>query len=175
MERERIMHKKHLPVYGVGPLCGISMLLLLIVGVLLLHFGYLESGKIEALRIPFIALGILWIVLAIWIWIQAVLVSRIHQAILDNQLVKTGVYAWVRNPIYTAIAMALTGIVFLIANFWLLILPVLFWLDITILMKTTEEKWMTARYGQVYLDYCKQVHRCIPWPPSTNSRSSRIL
>lgn len=159
-----MMQKDHLPIYGVGPLCGASMLLFFIIGVLLQHFGYLESGRIEeVLRIPFFAFGVILIALAAWIWIQAVLVTRIDRAILDNQLVTTGVYSWVRNPIYTAIAMALTGAALLLANLWLLVLPPLFWLDITVLMKNTEEKWLTARYGQAYLDYCKRVNRCIPW------------
>lgn len=159
------MQKKHLPIYGVGPLCGGIMLLFFIIGLLLRYFGYLESGRIESLRIPFFVIGVIFIALAVWIWIQAVLVTRIDRAILDHQLVTTGVYSWVRNPIYTAIAMALTGVVLLLGNLWLLSLPPIFWLDITILMKTTEEKWLTAHYGQEYLNYCKQVNRCIPWIP----------
>lgn len=159
------MQKRHLPIYGVGPLCGGSMLLLFVIGVLLRHFGHLESGRIESLRIPFFIIGLLLIALAGWIWIQAVLITRIDRAILENQLVTTGVYSWVRNPIYTAIAMALTGGVLLLGNLWLLLLPPIFWLDITVLMKTTEEKWLAAYYGEEYLHYCKQVNRCIPWHP----------
>ncbi len=159
------MKKEHLPIYGVGPFCGVSMLLFFIVGILMEIFGYLRSGKVEILRIPFFIIGIILIVLAVWIWIQAVLVIKIDRAILDNQLVTSGVYSWVRNPIYTAIAMALTGASLLFGNLWLLFLPLIFWLDITVLMKATEEKWLTARYGQAYLDYCKKVNRCIPWIP----------
>ncbi len=159
------MQKKHLPIYGVGPLCVASMLLFFIVGVLLQHFGYLKSGEMHLVRIPFFIFGIILIALALWLWIHAVLITRIDRAILENHLVTTGVYAWVRNPIYTAIAMALTGTALFFTNLWLLLLPLLFWLDITVMMKTTEEKWLTARYGQAYLDYCKRVNRCIPWIP----------
>lgn len=159
------MQRKHLPIYGIGPICVASMLLFFILGVLLDHFGYLRSGKIEVLRIPFLIFGVILIAMAVWIWIQAVLVTKIDRAIMDNQLVTTGVYSWVRNPIYTAIAMALTGVAMMFANFWLLLLPPIFWLDITAFMKITEEKWLTEHYGQEYLDYCKRVNRCIPWIP----------
>ncbi len=45
----------------------------------------------------------------------------------------------------------------------LLILPFVYWLAMTILMKKTEEKWLYELYGQKYLEYCKKVNRCIPW------------
>lgn len=159
--------KEHLPLYGVGPLCVASMVVLLIAAILLRYFGCLESGQIEALRVPFLVLGSILIGLGVFIWIQAVIVSKIDSAILENHLVTSGIYLWVRNPIYSAIAMALTGAALLFGNIWFLVLPFLYWLDITFLMKATEEKWLAQCYGQAYLDYCKQVNRCIPWFPKT--------
>lgn len=164
------MKKEHLPVFGVGPFCGISMLLFFIVGALLSHFGYLDSGKIPAMRIPLIVIGVLLIALGVFIWVQAVIISKIDKAVVDNKLLTTGIYAWVRNPIYSAIAIALTGLALLFSNLWLLLLPVIYWLDITILMKNTEEKWLTEQYGQEYIDYCKQVNRCIPWFPKRKNK-----
>lgn len=157
--------KEHLPIYGVGPVLVVSMVILLLAAVILRYFGFLDSGRTEILRVPFLVLGVILIATGIYIWVQAVIVSKIDRAILDNQLVTTGVYLWVRNPIYSAIAIALTGVAMLFANFWFLLLPVLYWLDITVLMKATEEKWLTKRYGQAYIDYCRQVNRCIPWFP----------
>lgn len=157
--------KEHLPLYGVGPFCGASMLVLFGIGAFLHFGGYLDSGKMKILQIPFLILGVLLILFAGWIWIQAVWIQKIDQEILKNHLVTTGIYAWVRNPIYSAIALALTGLGMLFANLWLLFLPFIFWIDITILMKLTEEKWLEERYGQLYLNYCKQVNRCIPWIP----------
>lgn len=159
------MEREHLPIYGIGPFCAVSMLLLFIVGVLLHWFGYLDSGKVEGLKIPMFIAGVILIVIAIWMWVQAVIITKIEWAILENQLVTTGIYAWVRNPIYTAIAMGLTGVALLCTNLWLILLAPLFWLDITILIKNTEEKWLITQYGEVYLDYCKRVNRCIPWFP----------
>ncbi len=157
--------KEHLPIFGVGPLCVGFMAAFLLTGLLLWHFGCLESGSAQGLRPAFQVLGTALLLLGGYIWIQAVLVSKIDRAILDNHLITTGIYSWVRNPIYSAIAIMLTGVSLLFANFWLLILPLLFWLDITLLMKVTEEKWLSAAYGQEYAFYCRRVNRCIPWPP----------
>lgn len=158
-------NKEHLPIYGVGPICVISMLLIFLIGVFLHLAGYLDSGRIKKFQVLFIILGGALILVAVWIWVQAVLIQKIDQEIKNNHLVTSGVYAWVRNPIYSAIALALTGLGLLFANLWLLFLPFLFWGDITVLMKFTEEKWLEERYGQIYRNYCQQVNRCIPWIP----------
>ncbi len=157
--------KEHLPLYGVGPFCVASMVILLVLGLLARHFGCLESGEAQNLRIVFRAAGAALIVLGGYIWIQAVIVAKIDRAILGNQLLTTGIYSRVRNPIYSAIAIALSGVGLLFANFWLLVLPVLYWLDITVLMKATEEKWLLEEYGEAYAAYCRRVNRCIPWVP----------
>ena len=91
--------------------------------------------------------------------------SRIGENIRRNNLVQTGVYAYVRNPVYSAFLMICSGVLLLEGNLWLLILPIIFWLCLTILMKNTEEKWLAALYGEEYSNYCKRVNRCIPWPP----------
>ena len=157
--------KEHLPVYGVGPVCVWVMVLLLIGGVTLRCLGILDSGAVPQLRWGFRLAGAALIGLGVLIWVRAVIVERVGDSILRNELVVTGVYAWVRNPIYSAIAIALTGVALLFYNLWLLILPVLYWLDITVLMKCTEEKWLLALYGRPYRDYCRRVNRCIPWFP----------
>lgn len=157
--------KAHLPLYGVGPYCVASMVILLLIGIWLWYGGYLASGNLSVLCVPFRLVGVLFVVGGIWIWIQAVIVANITKHIENNQLFTSGIYLWVRNPIYVAIAMALTGIALWFANMWLLVLPFLYWLDITVCMKCTEEKWLTKQYGQSYLAYCKKVHRCIPWFP----------
>ena len=155
----------HLPVYGVGPLCVYLMVGLLILAIILRHFGYLVSGEVPNLKIPMRILGILFIAFGVYMWMKAVIVAKVGDAILENHLVTTGVYGWVRNPIYSAIAIALTGVALLFANLWFLLLPVLFWLDITLLMKCTEEKWLLGLYGEEYREYCENVNRCIPWIP----------
>ena len=96
-------------------------------------------------------------------WIMAVIVSKLDDNIKKNHLVTTGIYSWVRNPIYSACMFACTGFILMIGNAFFFVLPFVYWLFMTVLMKQTEEKWLRALYGQEYDDYCKRVNRCIPW------------
>ena len=77
----------------------------------------------------------------------------------------TGAYALVRNPIYSAILILCTGVLMIGGNVLFLILPFLYWAFLTVLIKHTEEKWLSELYGEEYKEYCKKVNRCIPWFP----------
>ena len=99
------------------------------------------------------------------LWVQAVFRAKIDDGITNNRLVTDGVYALVRNPIYSAFLSVCTGTLMIYGNLWLLILPVLYWLFLTVLMKCTEEKWLKNLYGVEYEEYCRRVNRCIPWFP----------
>ena len=83
----------------------------------------------------------------------------------ENRLVTTGAYALVRNPIYSAAMIACTGVILIVSNAWFFVLPFIYWLFMTVLMKATEEKWLRNLYGKKYDDYCKRVNRCWPWIP----------
>lgn len=154
--------KNHLPMFGVGPIYVAVIIALTVAGILLAAY-VLPSGRFDALWIPFICVGVLLIVFGGSLWKSAVLKERIDDGIRENKLVKTGVYAIVRNPIYSAFMLACTGALLIANNLWLLILPPVYWLFLTVLMKNTEEKWLKERYGKEYEEYCKKVNRCIPW------------
>jgi len=62
----------------------------------------LSSGRIDVLQKPLLILGIVLIVLGVFIWFHGAVVSRLLDGIVQNRLVTTGIYAWVRNPLYTA-------------------------------------------------------------------------
>ena len=157
--------KEHLPMYGIGPLCVSIMIILLFILAVLYYKGHLVSGEIGSCKPVFYIMGIILIFLGVYIWIQAVVISKIDTSIIENHLLTSGIYAWVRNPIYSAIAIALTGISLFFTNMWFLILPPVFWLIITVTMKLSEEKWLLNVYGKEYLEYCRRVNRCIPWFP----------
>lgn len=88
--------------------------------------------------------------------------SKIADNIQKNRLVTTGIYAAVRNLIYSAYLFAYTGVLLFACNLLLLILPFFYWIFMTQLLKATEEKWLFALYGQEYAEYCRKVNRCIP-------------
>ncbi len=75
-------------------------------------------------------------------WIQGALKSKIDDSIKKNVLVVTGIYAYTRNPLYTAFISIFTGVLFIMNNLYLLILPFIYWAMLTVLMINTEEKWL---------------------------------
>lgn len=156
---------EHLPIYGIGPVYVVSILLPTIVAILLRSIPVFTSGKLIILRIPLAIIGALFIILAAFIWIQAVIVSRLDENIKKNHLVTSGVYAWVRNPIYSAFMILCTGILLVAGNAWFFILPFYYWWLLTVLIKRTEEKWLQNMYSNEYIEYCKKVNRCWPWIP----------
>lgn len=156
--------KRHLPLMGVGPVYVIIIMALTVTGIALKLTGLIPGGTMRFMKIPFIIIGIFLIAMGCVFWVSANFQSRLDKHIKSNTLVTTGVYSYVRNPIYSAFMMICTGALLCADNLWLLILPFIFWVFMTVLMKHTEEKWLTDLYGQEYINYCKRVNRCIPWP-----------
>ncbi|MEL3906133.1 MAG: isoprenylcysteine carboxylmethyltransferase family protein [Treponema sp.] len=155
--------KNHLPVIGVGPLYVVPIVALTIVSILLIHSGVIPSAEIDTvIKRLFQTIGVFFIGIGVCLWYAAVVSSRIDSKIKTNTLVTDGIYAHVRNPIYSAFLFACSGSLILVCNIYVLILPPLFWLYLTILMKLTEEKWLLNLYGKEFEDYCKRVNRCIP-------------
>ena len=155
----------HMPLYGVGPIFVIIIAAITAAAFFCRNLKIFEAGKVEGLKIPFIIVGIVLIVLGVILWISGAVLSKLDDNIIKGNLVTTGVYAWVRNPIYSAFLFICTGVIFIIGNLFFLVLPVLYWLFLTILMMKTEEKWLRNEFGEKYDDYCRKVNRCIPWFP----------
>lgn len=153
--------------YGIGPYYA-SSLFVLTVGALCLHqFGILPTFSVRLAWIPCRLLAAFCVLAGAVLWVDAVIIRRIAQHIQNNELVTDGAYAWVRNPIYAAIMLVMWGLLLWSGNLLLLLLCPVYHLLMTIMVKRTEEKWLTARYGAAYQDYCKRVNRCIPWFPHT--------
>jgi len=155
----------HLSVWGVGPVYALICGLLTAAGIILRNMGWLDSGDVPALDVPMTLLGFALLLAAAYLYYQAHLRQKLFDHVRQNHLVTTGVYAWVRNPVYSAAMLLCTGLLLMAHNLWLLILPPLFWALMTAMLIPTEEKWLRSLYGQEYVDYCARVNRCIPWPP----------
>lgn len=154
---------KHLPRYGVGPFYVAGIAALTVLGLVLERTGLLESGSVPQLNVLFLIAGIVLVIFGTYIWCAAIFGKKIGDDIRSNTLATTGIYAYVRNPIYSGIAITLTGVLLMAHNLWLFLLPPVFWAAMTVLMICTEEKWLTKLYGEEYIAYCKRVNRCIPW------------
>ena len=159
-----------LPLFGVGPYIVYGMALVNIVGIVI--FGYVF--KIGILSAPwtviFRIIGGLLIVAGIAIWYIGALRSDMDDSITENKLQTNGIYSWVRNPMYSGWWIALSGGVMMWHNVWLLILPALDWLIMTVALINTEEKWLLDLYGEEYALYKKRVNRCIPWKRRDGSK-----
>ena len=151
-----------LPLFGVGPYIIYGTALLNVIGIIL--FGYvLKIGTLTDMWVWFFRIvGAVLIVLGVVIWYIGALRSDMDESITENRLQTKGIYSWVRNPMYSGLWIAFSGIVLMWHNAWMLILPVIDWVIMTIALINTEEKWLLNLYGQEYADYKKRVNRLIP-------------
>jgi len=157
------MEKGHLPILGVGPLYVVTIILMTIISITLSATGIIPVITFANFQWIFILIGILCFIIGITLWLKAVIIDRLDAHILKNELVTTGVYAYVRNPVYSAFMFVCTGVLLIYGNLVLLVLPIFYWGFMTVLMKLTEEKWLEDLYGKEYVQYRQRVNRCIPW------------
>ena len=158
-------NQEHLPVMGIGPVCIAIMIAFTAAGIALVKFNMLISGDVGggAIAVLFVIAGILCIAGGAILWYAAVFSAKIDITIKSNRLETGGVYAIVRNPIYSAFLFICIGALLFCRNWYVLILPPLFWVYLTVFMKLTEERWLSERFGEEYKAYSKRVNRFIPW------------
>ena len=157
------MEKGHLPILGVGPLYVITIILMTVISIILSVTRFIPVITFTNIRLIFVLIGILCFIIGITLWLKAVIIDRLDAHIIKNELVTTGVYAYVRNPVYSAFMFVCTGVLLIYGNLVLLVLPIIYWGFMTVLMKLTEEKWLEDLYGKEYVQYRQRVNRCIPW------------
>ena len=157
------MKKDHLPILGVGPLYVITIVLITIISIIFSATRFIPAITFTNMRWIVILIGILCFAIGITLWLRAVIIDKLDTHIIKNELVTTGVYAYVRNPVYSAFMFVCTGVLMIYGNLVLLLLPIIYWGFMTVLMKSTEEKWLEDLYGQEYIQYLQRVNRCIPW------------
>ena len=157
--------KSHLPLFGVGPVIIALQILITAIGIFASYRGCFDAGKTRLLNIPFKMIGAGLILSGFYLNYSAKRKSKLFEMVAENKLITTGVYSVVRNPVYSAVLLACTGAVCIANNLFLFAIPVICWIYMTIFLKLTEEKWLAALYGQEYIEYCKNVNRCIPWFP----------
>ena len=163
---DRNPKEKHLPFYGIGPALCYPMAMLSAVGIWLDRRGYIPGAITNPTVNWFLTIvGILFIAVGVALFFGADLNGNLQDNIRTNHLKTNGAYKFVRNPCYCLFLFGSTGAICIAHNWILLILPFVFWAEMTIVLIHTEEKWLKDLYGQEYIDYCKRVNRCIPWFP----------
>ena len=156
-----------LPKFGIGPLYGLIVFGMTFAAVMLRgneHFIGARMNSTAGAIWAIIGLGLIY--LGCYLWVKAVLVEKLDDALKAGELRTTGVFSMVRNPIYSAIMLVCSGLLCVVGNLWFMLLPFFYWLLMTVMVKLTEEKTLRKMFGSQYEEYCKRVNRCIPYPTS---------
>lgn len=113
----------------------------------------------SSIGFAFIALGIsidLWAVGMFW---KAKTTINPMKPDNSQSIVETGLYRFTRNPMYLGVLFSLVGISIWFGSVSVLLGLPLFVLLITIQQIIPEEKTLTKKFGQSYLDYKHRVRR----------------
>jgi len=86
-------------------------------------------------------------------------------------LVVTGVYRFVRNPMYLAVLTIVLGQALLFGSWWLVLYAALTLAAVVAFVKGYEEPTLTSTYGEQYLNYRRNVPGW--WPRRTPWRGRR--
>lgn len=92
-----------------------------------------------------------------------------------RRLVISGLYRWVRNPMYVGLGLVLLGegLTFPRLTIIMLIMIASLWVTVSFLIIAFEEPTLRAKFGDDYAAYCRNVRRWIPrLRPFDNSRAA---
>jgi protein-S-isoprenylcysteine O-methyltransferase Ste14 len=127
-----------------------------------LHSGpRIETGGISFLAIPLWLIGSLMILRCFW---DFTFIGRGTPVPMDppRELVVTGFYRYVRNPIYLGVVLIFLGH-FLRFGYWSLLMYALFsFIGVHAFIVFYEEPTLRRKFGHAYEEYLKKVPRWIP-------------
>jgi len=85
-----------------------------------------------------------------------------NRKIYAEGLVKEGIFAHCRNPLYLGNILIITGLGIVAHSllFTLIGIPLFIFLYLAIIR--AEEHFLTSKFGQEYIEYCRSVNRFIP-------------
>lgn len=84
-----------------------------------------------------------------------------------EHLVATGLYRFVRNPMYVGVVVVLIGETLLFWSADMALYTGVVWLAIDLFIRLYEEPTLRRRHGEEYVRYCAQVRR---WWPRISGR-----
>jgi protein-S-isoprenylcysteine O-methyltransferase Ste14 len=115
------------------------------------------------IQVAGIALAVLGIVLTVWAQLDMGDSWRVGvDASETTALVRTGVFGWVRNPIYTAMLVFDFGIALITPNFVTIAGLLLAVAALELQVRRVEEPYLLGKHGADYRGYTGSVGRFIP-------------
>jgi len=105
--------------------------------------------------------GYLLLVPGLFLWGTAVV--QLLTGFPKGQLVTTGAYGVVRNPIYSSVTFFILPAVALITLTWVYFVPAVFLYVGVMIFIGKEEQQLTQAFGKVYEDYLANVDRLVPF------------
>lgn len=106
-------------------------------------------------------LGYVLLLLGVILWGSAV--TQLLAGFSKAQLVTTGAYGVVRNPIYSSVTFFIMPAVALLTLTWVyFIVSIGLYVGVMVFIGT-EEKQLTRAFGQEYADYLRKVDRLVPF------------
>ena len=135
-------NKKHLPLFGVGPLIVFGQGGITAIAIWLTYVFDVGFARFDMLKIPFWVVGILLILSGVGLDLSAKYQSKLFTNIQENKLITDGVYAYTRNPVCFGGLLICTGAIFIANNLLLFGVPVICWIYMTIFLIKTEEVWL---------------------------------
>ena len=157
--------------HGLGsehPLCDRIQLLMLILFFVVwgidsfsfFIFGY-STIIFQALTFPLLFAG-----MVLFVGLSFYLVSKSHKAVLEQvqdppKLVVSGVYSWIRHPMYLGTLLFCLGVIFISFS----LVSIAIWIAFFIFydrMAAYEEKSLIAILGDEYVAYQKRVSKWLP-------------
>lgn len=152
--------------FGIGPVFVACCIALTVVSIAT-TMTVVPQATIHTpwLRAVCAGIGVLLIAAGVALWCAAMFAAKLPKVYAESGLVTTGVFAVVRNPIYTAFMLACTGVTLIFGNVCCFPMFLVYWALLTVLVKRTEEPWLTKQFGSAYTAYCARTNRALPWFP----------
>lgn len=114
--------------------------------------------------------GLLFLALSVWIdsqarkhldWRTLAGMPELRTTTTEGRLLKEGIYSQVRHPRYLAFFFLVAGTA-LFSGYFVVYVLLLSILPVGYLIVRLEEKELTERFGEAYLEYARNVPRFIP-------------
>lgn len=154
--------KVRLSRWGIGPYIALACVPYAIVA------EVITNRWPQLCRVPLVPYGVLSVMAAVLLIARVsmlVIAARaVTRAYNSDQLMTSGMFALVRNPIYSAwLVFIIPGLALLGRSWPLLLTPVLGYAVFKRLIHR-EDGYLRQRFGKTYLDYRAQVSELIPIP-----------